>query len=94
MLRVSGRLVETGRKTVWPTRLDDATRADVCIDLGKLTEIDASGLGLLAEIARAAQSEGRRVAVVSANGRVRHLLELTGLDGLFETGCREPKVAA
>ena len=94
VVRVSGRLVATGRQSVWATRLDDAPGTDVCIDLGKLTEMDASGLGLLAEFARAARSNGRRVAVVSANRRVRRLLELTRLDGLFESGCREPKVAA
>jgi anti-anti-sigma factor len=93
-VRVSGRLVATSGRPVWMTCLENAPGADIGIELGSVTAMDASGIGLLAEFARTARAEGRRVAVVSASRRVRRLLELTRLDGLLASGCTVPRVAA
>ncbi len=85
MLRVSGRLVDSRRDaTSWSACLRQLAAADVRVDLGAVTEIDARGLGMLAELTRETRARGGRVAVVSASPRVRRLPTLTHLDSLIE----------
>ena len=94
VVRVSGRLVAAVRPRSWEACLERTPGTDVRIDLGSVTEMDASGLGLLADFTREARAEGRRVAVVSASQRVRRLLTLTHLDALLHEDLRGPKIAA
>ncbi len=84
LLRVSGRLVDA-RPTApdWHDCLQRLSAADVRVDLGAVTEIDARGLGMLAELTRHTRAGGGRLSVVSASPRVRRLLRLTHLDGLL-----------
>jgi anti-anti-sigma factor len=93
LLRVSGRLVET-RKSIpeWGPCLQRLAAADVRIDLAGVTELDARGLGMLAELTRETRAAGGHVAVVSASPRVKRLLELTHLDAVLEQA--PPGVAA
>jgi len=94
-LRLSGRLVEPRRTMAnWTACLDKLAGADVRVDLGSVTDIDARGLGLLAELTRETRRTGGRIAVVGASPRVRKLLHLTHLDGLLEDGSHGPKKAA
>jgi anti-anti-sigma factor len=99
MLRFSGRLMvdpEDGPPG-WTDCVDRAASPVVSIDLGGVTGIDASGLGLLAEVARAVRGQGRRLSLIAANPRVRRLLALTRLDTLVEGGvgaANGPKLAA
>ena len=84
LLRVSGRLVEPRPTTVdWQDCLQRLAAVDVRVDLGEVTEIDARGLGMLAELTRQTRAGGGRLSVVSASPRVRRLLRLTHLDGLL-----------
>lgn len=85
LVRFSGRLMLDPRATPdWRACLERAQACTVAIDLGEVTQIDASGLGLLAELTRATRATGRRLAVVSASPRVRRLLTLTRLDAAIE----------
>lgn len=86
LLRVSGRLVDP-RPTMpgWHDCLQRLSAADVRVDLGAVTEIDARGLGMLAELTRQTRAGGGRVSVVSASPRVRRLLRVTHLDDLLAT---------
>ena len=94
-LRVSGRLVDPNRPiTGWKTCLERLAGADVRIDMASVTEIDARGLGMLAELTRETRNTGGRVAVVRASPRVRRLLTLTHLDGLLDDGGVGPRKAA
>lgn len=87
LVRVSGRLVDPQTTTPdWHECLQRLATADVRVDLGAVTEIDARGLGMLAELTRQTHAGGWRVSVVSASPRVRRLLEVTHLDGLLEGG--------
>jgi len=93
-LRVSGRLVDARQKMPdWTACLERLAGADVRVDLGSVTEIDARGLGMLAELTRETRLNGGRIVVSQASPRVKRLLELTHLDGLLEE-CQDPRRAA
>jgi len=59
----------------WPT--------PVSVDLSGLTFCDASGLGVLAKIARHARQAGRQPKLTSVRPSLLKLMRLTGLDGVF-----------
>jgi anti-sigma B factor antagonist len=59
----------------WPTT--------VSVDLSGLTFCDASGLGVLAKIARHARQAGRQLKLTSARPSLLKIIRLTGLDGVF-----------
>jgi anti-sigma B factor antagonist len=59
----------------WPT--------EVSVDLSGLTFCDASGLGVLAKIARHARQAGRQLKLISVRPSLLKLIRLTGLDGVF-----------
>jgi anti-sigma B factor antagonist len=59
----------------WPTM--------VSVDLSGLTFCDASGLGVLARIARHARQAGRQLKLTSARPSLLKIIRLTGLDGVF-----------
>lgn len=52
----------------------------LALDLAFVTQMDARGIGVLAEVYRAARNAGRRVVLVGASDRVTRLLRLTRLD--------------
>ena len=53
--------------------------ASVLVDLGPLEFLDASGINALLVGHHAARIRGRAFAITHAHGRVRRVLELTGL---------------
>jgi anti-anti-sigma factor len=60
--------------------LASALRAgDVVVDMGEVTFLDCSGIGVLTRGLRQAWREGRGLQVVNADGSVRQMLELTGV---------------
>lgn len=59
----------------WPT--------PVSVDLSGLTFCDASGLGVLARIARHARQAGRQLKLTSARPSLLKIMRITGLDRAF-----------
>ena len=53
------------------------------MDLSGLTFCDASGLGMLARIARHAREAGRQLMLTSARPSLLKIMRLTGLDRAF-----------
>jgi anti-anti-sigma factor len=51
------------------------------LDVADLTFIDASGLGVLVRVAKAARAAGGRITLLSPQPQVRRLLSITGLSG-------------
>jgi anti-anti-sigma factor len=95
LVRVAGRLVEPREpQPNWPGCLEQLSAADVRVDLAEVTQIDAHGVGMLAELTRSTRARGGHVAVVSASGRVRRILELARLDDLLEPRAGGPYLAA
>ncbi|MFN7916283.1 MAG: STAS domain-containing protein [Vicinamibacterales bacterium] len=95
LLRVSGKLVDARRLTPdWDDCLSRLAGEHVRVDLGGVTDIDARGLGMLAELTRETRAVGGRVSVVCASPRVRRLLKVTHLDALLDDEGRTPCLAA
>lgn len=56
----------------------------ILIDLGNVTFIDSSGLGVLVLIYKAARLAHSQLAFCSAGDQSRMLFEITGMDQVFE----------
>ena len=61
----------------------DGRPAPVTVDLSGLTFCDASGLGVLARIARHARQAGRQLKLTSARPSLLKIMRITGLDRVF-----------
>ena len=61
----------------------DDRPAPVSVDLGGMTFCDASGLGVLARIARHARQAGRQLSLTSARPSLLKIMRITGLDRAF-----------
>jgi len=56
----------------------------VILDLAGVSIVDAGGLGAMLELRQQANSKGIRFELMNLNKWVRHVLELTRLDSVFE----------
>jgi anti-sigma B factor antagonist len=56
----------------------------ICVDLGRLSFIDSSGLRALHEIRTRADEQGVRLLLMSVPAQMRRVLELTNMTELFE----------
>jgi len=61
----------------------DGRPAPVSVDLSGLTFCDASGLGVLARIARHARQAGRQLSLSSPRPSLLKIMRITGLDRAF-----------
>jgi anti-sigma B factor antagonist len=61
----------------------DTGPAPVSVDLSGLTFCDASGLGVLARIARHARQAGRQLRLTAARPSLLKIMRITGLDRAF-----------
>lgn len=57
----------------------------ILIDLADITFIDSSGLGGLVNSFKSLRSKGGRLVLCSISEQARMLLEITGMDQIFET---------
>jgi stage II sporulation protein AA (anti-sigma F factor antagonist) len=85
-LTVSGELDLATRDTL----RDELKRAEasdakhILLDLNDLTFIDSSGIATLIEAHRRSATDGRRLQLLSVDGQVREVLELTGLKEVLD----------
>jgi len=61
----------------------DTGTAPVSVDVSGLTFCDASGLGVLARVARHARQAGRQIQLVSPRPSLLKIMRITGLDRSF-----------
>ena len=61
----------------------DAWPTPVSVDLSGLTFCDASGLGVLARVARHARQAGRQLKLIAARPSLLKIMRITGLDRAF-----------
>ena len=66
------------------TRLIEAGRVHLLVDLQNVGFLDSSGLGALVRAMTMTQREGGQTKLVGVGPQIRKLLELTKLDSVFE----------
>ncbi len=64
--------------------LYESNGKDVVIDCQELEYIASSGLRILINILKAANSKGCKVVLRNVNNDIKNVLQLTGVDSLFE----------
>jgi anti-sigma B factor antagonist len=65
--------------------IDAATAPFLILDLTEVPSIDSVAVGVLVRTFVSCHKSGRRLALVGLAHRVRNVLQLTGIDPLFET---------
>ena len=82
IIRACGRLIlgQGADQDLWARHVDEATAAEVGLDLSCVNDVDARGLGLLAGLVNRARGRGTIVSVVAASRVVQRLAEMTRLD--------------
>ena len=77
---LQGRIVN-GEKASLRQAMDSQLRTSVVVlDLGRVSAIDASGLGLMLELRQQAESRGMRFKLMNVTKLVSQVLEVTRLD--------------
>jgi anti-anti-sigma factor len=86
LLRCAGPLVsgDGAEPEVWSALLDSPDRVDVLLDLTGVTDIDAAGVGILAELCQVMHRQGGTVRLLAANERVRTMLRVTGVEDALD----------
>ena len=84
VLCLQGRIVN-GEKASLRQAMDSQLRTSVVVlDLGRVSAIDASGLGLMLELRQQAELRGMRFKLMNVTKLVNQVLEVTRLDSVFE----------
>ncbi len=82
IISVTGELdIATAEKAyAYISEVIDSWQVPVTVDLSGLTFCDASGLGVLAKVARHARQAGRQLKLTSARPPLLKIMRMTGLD--------------
>jgi anti-anti-sigma regulatory factor len=93
VIRACGRLTlgHGAEETLWAPQLVAAGESEVALDLSCLTDVDARGLGVLADLGRRALQRGIKLSVLSASGVTRRLARLTRLDRAIPGNWRDAR---
>jgi anti-anti-sigma factor len=85
IVRCRGRLVLSDSAALLRDTVRQALSAglDVVLDFPQVTQIDAHGAGVLAELVSLARDRGRSIALSRVNERVHRVLRVTGLDAVI-----------
>jgi anti-sigma B factor antagonist len=66
---------------------------ELWVDLGRVTFIDSTGLGMLVSVLKEAREMQGDLHLINAGREVRRILDVTGLRVLFDTGNQPAGVA-
>src|SRR5437016_14644968 len=84
VLCLEGRIVNVEAASLRQA-LDSQSRASlIVLDLGRVSAVDASGLGVMLELRKQAQSRGVRFKLMNATKLVSRIFEITRLDSVCE----------
>jgi len=81
---VQGRIVRGETDTLRNAVLSESNASAMVLDLGRVSIIDAGGLGVLLELRERTESRGIEFRLRNVTKLVRHVLEITRLDSVFE----------
>lgn len=84
VLCLQGRLISGETRALRDAVNAQANVKSVVLDLGRVTAIDARGLGVMLELRRQAALNGIRLKLMNVNHFTSRVLEVTRLDSVFE----------
>ena len=84
VLCVQGRIVHGETAPLRHAVNSQIGAATLVLDLGRVSTIDASGLGLMLELRRQSLAKGIRFKLMNVTKLVGRVLEVTQLDSVFE----------
>ena len=84
VLSLQGRLISGETRTLREAVRAQADAKVIVLDLGRVTAIDAYGLGLMLELRRLSDSHGIRLKLMNVNTFTSRVFEVTRLDSVFE----------
>jgi len=84
VLCVQGRIVNGETASLREAVISQTRVGIVVLDLGRVSTIDASGLGLMLELRRQSLANGIRFKLMNVTKLVSRVLEVTRLDSVFE----------
>ena len=84
VLCLQGRIVNGETASLRDAVNSQSRVGTVVLDLGRVSTIDASGLGLMLELRRQALAKGICFKLMNVTKLVSHVLEVTQLDSVFE----------
>lgn len=84
VLSLQGRIVNGETMPLREAVRAQSTVSAVVLDLGRVSAVDASGLGLLLQLRDETASKGIRLRVMNASRLVKRIFEITRLDAVFE----------
>jgi anti-sigma B factor antagonist len=64
----------------------------IIVDLTEVSYVDASGIATLLEALKIARNRQTTLCLKGLQGRMVRFFEVTGLEAVFETGCKGPPV--
>jgi anti-anti-sigma factor len=84
VLCLQGRIVNGETASLREAVISQTLVGTVVLDLGRVSTIDASGLGLMLELRRQSLAKGIRFKLMNVTKLVSRVLEVTRLDSVFE----------
>jgi len=95
VLCLQGRLISGETRALRDAVNAQANVKSIVLDLGRVTAIDARGLGVMLELRRQAALNGIRLKLMNVNHFTTRVLEVTRLDSVFEIIPKaEPSIAS
>jgi anti-sigma B factor antagonist len=94
VLSLQGRIVNGETASLREAVRAQSAVSAIVLDLGRVSAIDASGLGLLLQLRNEIQSNGMRLRVMNASRFVQRIFEITRLDSVFEVSTSAERMPA
>jgi anti-sigma B factor antagonist len=84
ILSLQGRLITGETRTLREAVRAQSNANTIVLDLGRVTAIDAYGLGLMLELRRLSETKGVRFKLMNVSNFTSRVFEVTRLDSVFE----------
>ena len=84
VISLQGRLISGETRTLREAVRAQSDAKAIILDLGRVTAIDAYGLGLMLELRRLSDTKGVRFKLMNVSKFTSRIFEVTRLDSVFE----------
>lgn len=85
VVEIAGRIIYETENEFRNTILGlvDEDKVNIVLNLGKLSYVNSSGLGILINLLKVAQKKGGDIKLAELQGEIRELFSITSLDQIF-----------